>query len=154
MPNPNTILMMNMEMKDCDQARHDHHLEVLLSLTTGRGSIIVSALLFIFGVGGGHVAVMYKQVVVVKQDTWMQVKDVLQEGNIITVGLGLEGLKDKDMGIKYDYTEEASIADDALGIVLSNKGQFIHRFQITKRIISTHTKSLHHSRRQCVHKQF
>ena len=118
MPNPNTILMMNMEMKDCDQVRHDHQLEVLLSLTTGRGSIIVSALLLIFGVGGGHVAVMYKQVVVVKQDTWMQVKDVLQEGNIITVGLGLEGLKDKDMGIKYDYTEEASIADDALGIVL------------------------------------
>ena len=86
------------------------------------------------------VAVRDKQVVVVRHEDWVQVKEVLQEGNMITLGLGLGGLQDEDMGIECNYAGEVSIDDDALGVVLSNKGQFLHNFQITKRIISSHTE--------------
>ena len=84
------------------------------------------------------VTVMDKQVVVIEHDNWVQVEDVIKEKNLVTLGLGGEGLQDGDMGIGCDYTGEVSIDDDAFGIVLSNKGQFVHQFQITRRIIRTH----------------
>ena len=102
MPNPNTILVMNMEMKDCDQALHDQQFLSKVARSQVIGVIIidsrqgvnhrVSSPYHLWSWWMPDVTVMDKQVVVIEHDNWVQVEEVIKEKNLVTLPLGWGGL--------------------------------------------------------------
>ena len=69
------------------------------------------------------VAVRDKQVVVVRQDSWVQVKEFfIKTANTVAIRVGEGGMESEDLRVKCNYLGEVSIDDDALGIVFDRDG--------------------------------
>jgi hypothetical protein len=111
MPDPNTIIVMNLEMKDCDQALHDQQFLSKVARSQVRGVIIldtrqgvnhrVSSPFHLWSWWMPDITVMDKQVVVVRHEIWVQVKEsFIKEGNTVAIGVGEGGLKEEDLGVK------------------------------------------------------
>lgn len=143
--NPYTILVMNMVLKDCDQALHDQQFLSKVARSQVKGVIILDNTRVNHRVSSPHhlwswwmpdVAVRDKQVLVVKMEHWVQIKNYFtKEGKTVFLGVGQEGLKEEDIDLKFDYSGEVSINDDTPGIVFGNDGSFSQIVQLFKQVV-------------------
>ena len=152
MANPNTILVMNMEMKDCDKALHDQQFLSKVARSQLRGIIIldnmqgvnrrVSSPYHLWARWIPDVAVGDKQVVVVKMDHWLKIKEhLIKKGKTVSLGVGKERLNKEDIDLKCDYSGEVSINDDTPGVVFGHDGNFSQIIKLFKQLVPPYNET-------------